>query len=90
MVGGLDKIIYLPSKLAEQLGYFKEQNLDVELIDEPAGIEAAVSLVAGQVDAASGFVRPHHRHRRARQVSYQCRPTRVGAGFRGHGQHQES
>jgi NitT/TauT family transport system substrate-binding protein len=31
MVGGIDKIIYLPVKLAEQLGYFTEQGLDVEL-----------------------------------------------------------
>jgi NitT/TauT family transport system substrate-binding protein len=34
MVGGINKQIYLPNQLAQQLGYFKEQNLDVTLIDE--------------------------------------------------------
>ncbi|HLG74597.1 MAG TPA: ABC transporter substrate-binding protein, partial [Chloroflexota bacterium] len=37
MVGGLSKQIYLPNMLTQQLGYFKEQNLDVELIDEASG-----------------------------------------------------
>ena len=34
MVGGLSKQIYLPNMLTQQLGYFKEQNLDVTLVDE--------------------------------------------------------
>ena len=33
MVGGLNKQIYLPNKLTEALGYFKDQNLTVNLID---------------------------------------------------------
>jgi NitT/TauT family transport system substrate-binding protein len=37
MVGGLNKQIYLPNMLAQRLGYFKEQNLDVTLIDEASG-----------------------------------------------------
>src|SRR5262245_24767635 len=36
MVGGLNKQIYLPNKLTESLGYFKDENLDVSLIDEPS------------------------------------------------------
>jgi NitT/TauT family transport system substrate-binding protein len=55
MVGGLDKQIYLPAKLAEQLGYYKEQGLDVQLSDEPAGVEAANQLLAGKVDGVVGF-----------------------------------
>ena len=39
-VGGMEKQIYLPAKLAEQLGFFKEQDLDVELINTRAGVEA--------------------------------------------------
>lgn len=31
IVGGYEKQIYLPAKLVERLGYFKEQGLDVEL-----------------------------------------------------------
>ncbi len=55
MVGGLDKVIYLPAKLTEQLGYFKEQGLDVELTTTPAGVQAETALVAGQVDGVIGF-----------------------------------
>jgi NitT/TauT family transport system substrate-binding protein len=55
MVGGLDKQIYLPAMLAQRLGYYKEQGLDVQLSDEPAGVEAANQLLAGQVDGVVGF-----------------------------------
>ena len=34
VVGGIGKQIYLPAKLTEALGYFKEQGLNVELIAE--------------------------------------------------------
>jgi NitT/TauT family transport system substrate-binding protein len=37
LVGGMSKQIYLPNMLTKQLGYFDEQNLDVELIDEASG-----------------------------------------------------
>jgi NitT/TauT family transport system substrate-binding protein len=30
MVGGYEKIIYLPAKLAEGLGYFKENNFQAD------------------------------------------------------------
>jgi NitT/TauT family transport system substrate-binding protein len=55
MVGGLDKQIYLPAMLTQRLGYFKEQGLNVELSDEPAGVEAADQLLAGKVDGVIGF-----------------------------------
>jgi NitT/TauT family transport system substrate-binding protein len=55
MVGGLDKQIYLPAMLAQRLGYYKEQSLDVQLSDEPAGVEAANQLLAGKVDGVVGF-----------------------------------
>ena len=54
MVGGLNKQIYLPNKLTEALGYFKDQNLDVDLIDEPSGKDTTVEVVAGNVDFGSG------------------------------------
>jgi sulfonate transport system substrate-binding protein len=54
MVGGLSKQIYLPNKLAEQLGYFNDENLDVTLIDESSGQSSEESVLAGQVDAGSG------------------------------------
>src|SRR5260370_12527081 len=53
MVGGMEKQIYLPAKLTEQLGYFKEQGLDVELLNEPAGVDAENELIAGQVQGVA-------------------------------------
>jgi NitT/TauT family transport system substrate-binding protein len=55
MVGGLNKQIYLPAKLTAQLGYFTEQGLDVQLSDEPAGVDAETAMLAGQVDGVVGF-----------------------------------
>ena len=59
MVGGLNKQIYLPNMLAQQLGYFKAENLDVTLIDEGSGQASEEEVVAGNVDAGSGaYVHP--------------------------------
>jgi len=55
MVGGLDKQIYLPAMLAQQLGFYAQQGLDVQLSDEPAGVNAETDMIAGQVDAVVGF-----------------------------------
>lgn len=55
MVGGINKIIYLPAKLTEQLGYFKDEGLDVELMSEPAGVNAENEMLAGAVQGVVGF-----------------------------------
>jgi len=55
MVGGIEKQIYLPAKLADQLGYLKEQGLEVELLTEPAGVQAENAMLAGEVQAVVGF-----------------------------------
>jgi NitT/TauT family transport system substrate-binding protein len=55
MVGGLEKQIYLPAKLAEQLGYFKDEGLDIELVSEPAGVDAENEMLAGAVQGVVGF-----------------------------------
>ncbi|MFK0157945.1 ABC transporter substrate-binding protein [Streptomyces sp. NPDC090493] len=55
MVGGLDKVIYLPAMLTQRLGYFDAEGLDVELLTEPAGVQAETALVAGQVQGTVGF-----------------------------------
>ncbi len=55
MVGGLEKIIYLPAMLAQRLGYFKEAGVDVTLYNESAGVEAEDEMLAGRVDGAVGF-----------------------------------
>lgn len=55
MVGGITKIIYLPAKLTEQLGYFKDEGLNVELLSQPAGVDAENELLAGAVQGVVGF-----------------------------------
>jgi NitT/TauT family transport system substrate-binding protein len=55
MVGGLSKVIYLPAQLAQQLGEYGKQGLDVELFDQPSGANAETSLLAGEVQGVVGF-----------------------------------
>jgi NitT/TauT family transport system substrate-binding protein len=55
MVGGIDKVIYLPAKLTEQLGYFKDAGVNVQLLSEPSGADAETLLIAKQVDGVVGF-----------------------------------
>src|SRR6266446_916910 len=49
MVGGLSKQIYLPNELTQRLGYFKQEGLDVTLIDEASGQSSENEVLAGQV-----------------------------------------
>ena len=55
MVGGLEKQIYLPFKLTEQLGFFKEAGVEVELLSEPSGVGAEDEMLAGNVQGVGGF-----------------------------------
>ena len=55
MVGGLEKIIYLPAMLAQRLGYFKDAGVNMTLLDEGAGVSAEDEMIANRVDAVGGF-----------------------------------
>ncbi|GAB3399003.1 ABC transporter substrate-binding protein [Amycolatopsis echigonensis] len=55
MVGGLNKQIYLPFMLAQRLGYYQKQGLNVTLQDEGAGVDATTNMIAGKVDGVGGF-----------------------------------
>jgi NitT/TauT family transport system substrate-binding protein len=55
IVGGLEKIIYLPAMLTERLGYFKDAGVNVTLYNEGAGVSAEDEMIAGRVDAVVGF-----------------------------------
>ncbi|MEV5202438.1 ABC transporter substrate-binding protein [Streptomyces sp. NPDC053720] len=55
MVGGLDKVIYLPAMLTERLGYFEAEGVSVQLLTEPAGVQAETALVSGDVQGTVGF-----------------------------------
>ena len=55
MVGGIDKVIYLPAMLTQQLGYFKDAGVNVKLLTEPSGASAETELVAHKVSGVVGF-----------------------------------
>lgn len=55
MVGGLEKIIYLPAMLTQRLGYFKDAGVNMTLLDEGAGVSAEDEMIANRVDAVGGF-----------------------------------
>jgi NitT/TauT family transport system substrate-binding protein len=55
MVGGLDKVIYLPVKLTEVLGHFADEGVEVELLSEPSGVNAETAMLAGDVHGVVGF-----------------------------------
>lgn len=53
-VGGKPLIYYLPLTIAERKGYFKQEGLDVEILDFPGGAKALQALLGGSVDIVSG------------------------------------
>jgi NitT/TauT family transport system substrate-binding protein len=56
MVGGIDKQIYLPYQLAQNLGYFKKYGVNVQLSTEQSGgVGAETAMVSGQVDMAGAW-----------------------------------
>lgn len=53
-VGGIEKQIHLPEVLADRLGFFKAQGLNVELVNSGnSGVNAENELIAGAVEAVS-------------------------------------
>jgi NitT/TauT family transport system substrate-binding protein len=56
MVGGIDKQIYLPYQLAQDLGYYKKYGVKVELSTEQnGGVGAEEAMASGQVDMAGAW-----------------------------------
>jgi NitT/TauT family transport system substrate-binding protein len=53
-VGGKNLLYYLPLTIAEQLGYFKAEGLDLTINDFAGGAQALRALVGGSVDVVSG------------------------------------
>ncbi|MFE3028444.1 ABC transporter substrate-binding protein [Nocardia tengchongensis] len=73
MVGGLEKVIYLPAMLTERLGFFKDNDLDVHLLGEQSGANAETALLTGDVQAVVGF----YDHTIDLQAKDQCLKTVV-------------
>lgn len=53
-VGGKASFYYLPLTIAEQLGYFQSEGLDVEISDFAGGSRALQAVVGGSADVVSG------------------------------------
>ena len=53
-VGGKNLLYYLPLTIAEQLGYFKAEGLELKIVDFAGGSQALRALVGGSADAVSG------------------------------------
>src|SRR6267142_479752 len=53
-VGGKTLFYYLPLTLAERLGYFKDQGLQVEIVDFAGGAKSLQAMMGGSADMVSG------------------------------------
>jgi NitT/TauT family transport system substrate-binding protein len=53
-VGGKTTLYYLPLTLAERLGYFRDEGLEMEINDFPGGAKALQALIGGSADVVSG------------------------------------
>ena len=54
-VGGQTLLTYLPTTLAQQLGYYKEEGVDVELQDLQGGSKALTAMIGGSTNVTSGY-----------------------------------
>src|SRR5262249_1084172 len=53
-VGGKASLYYLPLTIAEQLGYFKDEGLTLNISDFAGGSQALRAVVGGSADVVSG------------------------------------
>lgn len=54
IVAGAEKLIYLPAMLAQRLGYFASEGLDVQLESEPSGVGASDAMLASSAHGVVG------------------------------------
>ena len=53
-VGGKAALYYLPLTVAEQLGYFKQEGLDLKISDFAGGAQSLRAVVGGSADVVAG------------------------------------
>ena len=70
-VGGKAAFYYLPLTIAEQLGYFKAEGLDVTISDFAGGSQALRAVVGGSADVVSGAYE-HTINMQAKNQILQC------------------
>src|SRR4051812_44603878 len=54
-VGSVTDMVYLPTTLAERLGYFREEKVPVVITDTAAGSKSLQALLGGSADVVTGF-----------------------------------
>ena len=54
-VGGQTLLTYLPTTLAQELGYYEEEGVDVELQDLQGGSKALTAMLGGSTEVTSGY-----------------------------------
>jgi NitT/TauT family transport system substrate-binding protein len=54
-IGGQNQMVYLPTTLAQALGFYRDEGIDAELQDFAGGAKALQALVGGSADVVSGF-----------------------------------
>ncbi len=54
-VGGQAQLIYLVATLAQELGYYRDEKLDVTIQDFPGGSKSLEALLGGSTDIVCGF-----------------------------------
>ncbi len=54
-VGGAEQLVYLPTTLAQQLGFYEAEGLHVKLESFPGGAKSLQALLGGSADVVSGF-----------------------------------
>jgi NitT/TauT family transport system substrate-binding protein len=83
-VGGKNLLYYLPLTVAEQLGYFKAEGLDVSIVDFAGGSRALQAVVGGSADVVSGAfehtVNMQHKGQRMRAFVLQGRAPQIVLG----------
>ena len=84
-VGGKNLLYYLPLTVAEQLGYFKEEGLDLSIVDFAGGSQALRAVVGGSADVVSGAfehtVNMQAKGQRLRAFVLQGRAPQIVLGF---------
>ena len=55
VVGGQTEMVYLPTTLAQQLGYFQKNGVEVSIEDVGAGAKSLQAILGGSADVATGF-----------------------------------
>jgi NitT/TauT family transport system substrate-binding protein len=51
-----DPIVFLPMRIAQTLGYYREEGLDVDVSEVVGGTKAIEALLGGSVDVAAGSI----------------------------------